>query len=174
MPVLELSLLRLLVPPDSSLLSTLSLARSAVESFSTFPNTFRYLVSPPPSVGAPPTHIYIFGHWASVAQHFEDWIPSEANRSIMAELKHKVVVEWLVHVEGGLEGLGLELGMGGLGNGEEKSGEKVRVARYVVKEGERAEVEGLLERLGVTGRWRVDVEEGALEELDLMDWNEEF
>lgn len=43
--------------------------------------------------------VYLLGGWASVAEHFGDWITSEPNQRLLAELKDAIDIEWLFHLE---------------------------------------------------------------------------
>lgn len=46
-----------------------------------------------------PAYVYLLGGWASVAEHFGDWITSEPNQRLLAELKDKLSIEWLFHLD---------------------------------------------------------------------------
>lgn len=48
---------------------------------------------------ADPAAFYIVGSWDSLEQHLEDWIPSQANQSLLASLKDDIQLEWLVHID---------------------------------------------------------------------------
>lgn len=43
--------------------------------------------------------VYLLGGWASVAEHFGDWITSEPNQRLLAELKDAIDIEWLFHLD---------------------------------------------------------------------------
>lgn len=43
--------------------------------------------------------VYLLGGWASVAEHFGEWITSEPNQRLLAELKDAINIEWLFHLD---------------------------------------------------------------------------
>ncbi|KAI5306295.1 hypothetical protein KEM56_001509 [Ascosphaera pollenicola] len=67
-------------------------AKIAMESFSTYP--FHYYIQAADDV----TYLYIIGAWDSLEQHYDEWIVSDANKSVLGRLKGKVDVEWLYHL----------------------------------------------------------------------------
>ncbi|SPQ27134.1 2ccff58c-e7e6-4803-914e-635f5505848e [Thermothielavioides terrestris] len=46
-----------------------------------------------------PSYIYILGKWDSVAQHMEEWVPSQRNQEIMAGLSEDLELAWIRHVD---------------------------------------------------------------------------
>ncbi|KAL6236517.1 hypothetical protein BDW75DRAFT_206583 [Aspergillus navahoensis] len=45
-----------------------------------------------------PSYIYILGKWDSVAQHMEEWVPSQKNQEIMACLSEGLELVWIQHI----------------------------------------------------------------------------
>jgi hypothetical protein len=95
MGVTELALLQLepgVSIHDTTLRQGLLAAKKAMESFTG--NEF-YLYH---DLEHDPRFIYIIGTWASVAQHWDEWIPSEANQQLLALLAKHVRVHWMFHI----------------------------------------------------------------------------
>ena len=46
-----------------------------------------------------PACIYVIGEWDSLDQHMNDFIPSDANQSLLETLKDKLTVSWLLHLD---------------------------------------------------------------------------
>lgn len=153
MPITELALLRL--TPDTcrtspTLASALSTAKTAMESFTSYPFYFYTQVEDP-------AYIYVIGRWDSLAQHVDEWIPSDANQDILKSVKGLVDVVWLVHMDLGQRKVPVEAGV-------------MRIDRYGVKKGRKGDVERVVEGqksaldracapISVAGGWRIDCEE---------------
>ncbi|KAL4736883.1 hypothetical protein BDV11DRAFT_217026 [Aspergillus similis] len=69
------------------------------------------------------SYIYILGKWDSVAQHTEDWIPSQKNQEIMAGLSEGVELVWIQH---------FALGSDSVDEGIPYSAPVVAISRYPV------------------------------------------
>ncbi|KAE8154319.1 hypothetical protein BDV25DRAFT_136012 [Aspergillus avenaceus] len=91
-PVTELALLRIKPYVDAAVIRpTLSAAAKAQAEYSTFPVHLLQQIEDPAC-------IYLLGGWRSVSVHMDDWIPSDTNQGLLASLKDKLDVEWVIHV----------------------------------------------------------------------------
>ncbi|KAL4812429.1 hypothetical protein BDW67DRAFT_170054 [Aspergillus spinulosporus] len=98
MPVTELACLRLKnsLPLGHSDNSALSIKlRAGVKEQAKYSNARTSLLSQIEN----PSYIYILGKWDSVAQHMEDWVPSQRNQEIMAGLSEGLELAWILHVD---------------------------------------------------------------------------
>lgn len=93
MAVTEIALLRLKTPePTSSTRKILKQAQQAQSEWSGFPVQIACQLEDS-------SYIYILGGWESIAHHNGDWIKSETNQKLLAQLKDDVDVEWMFHVD---------------------------------------------------------------------------
>ncbi|KAL4745571.1 hypothetical protein BDW72DRAFT_208097 [Aspergillus terricola var. indicus] len=98
MPVTELACLRLKnnLPLGHSDNSALSIKlRAGVKEQAKYSNARTSVLSQTED----PSYIYILGQWDSVAQHMEDWVPSQQNQEIMAGLSEGLELVWIQHVD---------------------------------------------------------------------------
>ncbi|KAL3430592.1 hypothetical protein BDV09DRAFT_19398 [Aspergillus tetrazonus] len=98
MPVTELACLRLknslpLGHPDNTALSIK--LRAGVKEQAKYSNAKTSVLSQIED----PSYIYILGKWDSVAQHMEEWVPSQRNQEIMAGLSDGLELAWIQHVD---------------------------------------------------------------------------
>ncbi|KIW02220.1 uncharacterized protein PV09_06374 [Verruconis gallopava] len=95
MTVTELALLKL-SSADGSLSehvrAQLLKAKQAMESFSG--HRFYYLQQI-----EEPSLIYVLGEWASLHQHYAEFIPSAPNQAVLEALRNDVTVVWLSHLD---------------------------------------------------------------------------
>ena len=93
MAVTEIALLRLKTPePSSSTREILKQAQQAQSEWSGYPVQFARQLEDS-------SYFYILGGWESIAHHNGDWIKSETNQKLLAQLKDDVDVEWMFHVD---------------------------------------------------------------------------
>ncbi|EEP78530.1 predicted protein [Uncinocarpus reesii 1704] len=95
MPITEIALLHLkptVTIDDAPVRSSLRAAKLAMESFTGYPFHFYTQVDDP-------SYIYVVGSWATVAQHAEEWIPSQKNQEILASVRDLLDVDWMFHVD---------------------------------------------------------------------------
>jgi heme-degrading monooxygenase HmoA len=95
MPVTKFALLRIKSPTTIDALPLregLRKAKSAMETFTG--NKFYYLQQV-----EDPSYVYILGEWASLKQHYDEWIPSQENKDLLEALKDELDVEWLSHLD---------------------------------------------------------------------------
>jgi hypothetical protein len=93
MPITEFALLRLKEEDPSAI--TKSNLRDVIKeqsAWSKHPVNFVRQIEDQGSV-------YLLGGWASVAEHFGDWITSEPNQRLLAQLKDAIDIEWLFHLD---------------------------------------------------------------------------
>ncbi len=93
MVVTELALLRLLPNislADQTLLRNLAHAKKVLESYTHQPFHFLSQIEDP---------TFIIGSWDSPEQHWNDFIPSPTNQTLLNLLKDQVTVEYLFHVD---------------------------------------------------------------------------
>ncbi|KAI1941399.1 hypothetical protein LOZ66_001915 [Ophidiomyces ophidiicola] len=95
MPVTELALLHLkpsFSADSPNVQSALRLARHSMESFTGYPFYLYTQIEDP-------SYIYVIGSWASVAQHMEQWIPSNKNQELLKSVDGILDVEWMFHLD---------------------------------------------------------------------------
>ncbi|KAL4874571.1 hypothetical protein BJY04DRAFT_203565 [Aspergillus karnatakaensis] len=165
MPVTELATLHLKNnlpldnPTNTHILSQL---RSGLQAQAEYTNATTYLLTQIED----PNYIYILGQWDSVAQHVEEWIPSERNKAIMGGLADEVEVVGLEHLELGSllpakeeesdEGIPYEAAVVGIGRYFLSPLTKVGFARtFGATKHHLKEFQGPRR---ITGGWRVDKE----------------
>ncbi|KAF3388579.1 hypothetical protein F1880_003840 [Penicillium rolfsii] len=93
MPVTEFALLRLKEREPSA--TTKSHLRDVIKEQSAWSKHPVYFVRQIED----PSLLYLLGGWASVAEHFGDWITSEPNQRLLAQLKDAIDIEWLFHLD---------------------------------------------------------------------------
>ncbi|KAE8142869.1 hypothetical protein BDV38DRAFT_234176 [Aspergillus pseudotamarii] len=92
-PVTELALFHLKSSADRvTIRKELLSAAKAQASYSKYP-TYLFTQIEDPS------YIYLLGGWSSVSAHMDDWIPSSTNQSLLASLKEKLDLVYMVHIE---------------------------------------------------------------------------
>ncbi|KAE8370810.1 hypothetical protein BDV27DRAFT_119078 [Aspergillus caelatus] len=131
-PVTELALFHLKSSTDrATIRRELSSVAKAQASYSKYPT---YLFTQIEN----PSYIYLLGGWRSVSAHMDDWIPSSTNQSLLASLKEKLDLVYMVHI--GIDPA--ELGMLRLPAG--RSGEVpivdapvIAIGRYFLKTGQK-------------------------------------
>lgn len=167
MPVTELALLRLkdgVTLTQPTIKARLATAKHAMEAFTNQP--FAYYQQ-----HEDPAFVYLLGSWASVSQHWDEWIPSEANQQLLELLKDDVSVEWMFHVEVDKATLPLEAPV-------------LAVGRHSIKEEKRKEFSTTFDAVKhnlteatkpwpVTGGWRVEpASEGIAEWVLFSGWED--
>ncbi|KAE8168115.1 hypothetical protein BDV40DRAFT_251335 [Aspergillus tamarii] len=131
-PITELALFHLKSSTDrATIRKELLSAANAQASYSKYP-TYLFTQIEDPS------YIYLLGGWSSVSAHMDDWIPSSTNQSLLASLKEKLDLVYMIHIEINPS----ELGMFGLPAG--RSGEVpiveapvIAIGRYFLKAGQK-------------------------------------
>jgi hypothetical protein len=93
MPITEFALLRLKEPEPSA--TTKSNLRDVIKEQSTWSKHPVNFVHQIEDSGL----VYLLGGWESVAEHFGDWITSEPNQRLLAQLKNAIDIEWLFHLD---------------------------------------------------------------------------
>ncbi|KAL4985517.1 hypothetical protein BDW68DRAFT_164961 [Aspergillus falconensis] len=98
MPVAELACLRLknnlpFSHSDNAALSTK--LRAGIDAQAKYSNAKTSVLSQIED----PSYIYIVGKWDSVAQHMEEWVPSQQNQEIMAGLSEGLELVWIQHID---------------------------------------------------------------------------
>ncbi|KAL4783558.1 hypothetical protein BJX76DRAFT_357825 [Aspergillus varians] len=124
MPVTELACLHLknhLSLSDSTNTALATKLRQGITAQARYTNADAYILSQIED----PSYIYILGRWASVAQHMEEWIPSETNQAIMGGMSDGVELTWIQHLDldpstssavtGGEEGIPFTASVVGIG-----------------------------------------------------------
>ncbi|CEO60495.1 hypothetical protein PMG11_05120 [Penicillium brasilianum] len=165
MPITEFALLRLKEQEPSA--QTKSSLRDVVKeqsAWSKYPVNFLRQIEDS-------SLVYLLGGWASVAEHFGDWITSEPNQRLLAELKDAIDIEWLFHLEIDPSANSIPLNAPVLG-----------ISRYFVQASKKDEFENVFTvgaphlgeytaPYGYAGGWRID-KEGEDEEFVLFSgWN---
>ncbi|KAE8332501.1 hypothetical protein BDV39DRAFT_167135 [Aspergillus sergii] len=138
-PITELALFHLKPSTDrATIRRELSSAAKAQASYSKYPTYLFTQVEDP-------SYIYLLGGWSSVSAHMDDWIPSSTNQSLLASLKEKLDLVYLIHIE--LDPA--ELGVFGSPAGEVPivDAPVIAIRRYFLKTGQE---EAFLNRFGET------------------------
>ncbi|KAB8256829.1 hypothetical protein BDV32DRAFT_128538 [Aspergillus pseudonomiae] len=131
-PITELALFHLKPSTDrEAIRRELSSAAKAQASYSKYPTYLFTQVEDP-------SYIYLLGGWSSVSAHMDDWIPSSTNQSLLASLKEKLDLVYMIHID--IDPT--ELGVFGLSTG--RSGEVpivdapvIAIGRYFLRTGEK-------------------------------------
>ncbi|KAJ0423233.1 hypothetical protein BJY00DRAFT_278907 [Aspergillus carlsbadensis] len=162
MPVHELACLRLKNGQhltSASNQETLHKLRAGIAEQARYTNSATHVLSQIED----PSVFYILGKWESVAQHVDEWIPSETNRAIMGGMVEDVELVFLEH-------LGIHSsGMDGDEEGIPISADVVAIGRYFVLHGEKEAftrafnetkhyLEGFSGGKRIWGSWREDME----------------
>ncbi|GAB1198347.1 hypothetical protein APSETT444_007666 [Aspergillus pseudonomiae] len=106
-PITELALFHLKPSTDrEAIRRELSSAAKAQASYSKYPTYLFTQVEDP-------SYIYLLGGWSSVSAHMDDWIPSSTNKSLLASLKEKLDLVYMIHID--IDPI--ELGVFGLSTG---------------------------------------------------------
>ncbi|KAJ5168586.1 uncharacterized protein N7482_004180 [Penicillium canariense] len=93
MPVTEVALLRLKEQePSATVKSGLLDAAKEQSAWSKYSVHFLRQVEDP-------VFVYLLGGWDSVAEHLGDWITSEPNQRLLAQLKDDLDIEWVFHLD---------------------------------------------------------------------------
>ncbi|OGM47903.1 hypothetical protein ABOM_002773 [Aspergillus bombycis] len=92
-PITELALFHLKPSTDRAAIKReLSSAAKAQASYSKYPTHLFAQIEDP-------SYIYLLGGWSSVSAHMDDWIPSSTNQSLVASLKEKLDLVYMVHID---------------------------------------------------------------------------
>lgn len=139
-PITELALFHLKPSTDrATIRRELSSAAKAQASYSKYP-TYLFAQIEDPS------YIYLLGGWSSVSAHMDDWIPSSTNQSLLASLKEKLDLVYLIHIELDPAELGVfGSPVGGSGEVPIVDAPVMAIGRYFLKTGQK---EAFLNRLG--------------------------
>ncbi|GLI76353.1 hypothetical protein PoHVEF18_004625 [Penicillium ochrochloron] len=165
MPITEFALLRLKEEEPSA--TTKSNLRDVIKeqsAWSKHPVNFVRQIEDPGLV-------YLLGGWASVAEHFGDWITSEPNQRLLAQLKDSIGIEWLFHLDIDPSMHSIPLNAPVLG-----------ISRYFVEASKKDEFDSIFKagarHLGeytapysYAGGWRIDKEGGDEEFVLFSGWN---
>ncbi|MCJ1468094.1 hypothetical protein MMC07_006721 [Pseudocyphellaria aurata] len=168
MAVTELALLSLLPPStinDQSLREKLASAKYAMETFTHRAFYFFAQIENP-------AFLYIIGEWEDLEQHYQGYIPSEANRRILESLKDQVSVDWLVHIDTDQKSLPL-------------SAPVLSIGRYFISSGQKEAYSATFEAVShhlrnyiipshVAHGWRLEKEEGddTEESILILGWDD--
>ncbi|KAJ5129476.1 uncharacterized protein N7515_005515 [Penicillium bovifimosum] len=152
MPVTELALLHLRSDPSPSTKSTLLQAQKQQTEYSGYQVTYLRQIQTPAS-------FYLLGGWESIEKHTGEgeWISSETNQTLLAQLKDSIDVAWMFHLD--LDPSTLTI----------PDGPILAIFRYFILPGKKDEFEAIfktglarLERdtapalFSVCGAWRID------------------
>ncbi|KAF3483206.1 uncharacterized protein GIQ15_02530 [Arthroderma uncinatum] len=86
--------------PNETTTSFLRGAKQGMESYTGFPfYIFTQLEDP--------AYVYIVGNWESLSQHYDDWIPSDANQGLLESGKDLFDIAGLAHLDIDQQELGL-------------------------------------------------------------------
>lgn len=166
MPVTELALLHLKAPTTAdtpAFHAGLRKAKHAMENFTG--HEFFYLQQV-----EDPDCIYILGEWDSLQQHYNEFIPSDENKSLLESLKDVIEVEWLSHLDVPVAQIQL-------------ISPYLSIGRHMIKEGVREKFETCfqekrtyLDRFVTEGRpaggWKIDDDRKGEEFVLFSPWKE--
>ncbi|EEQ30938.1 hypothetical protein McanMca71_003492 [Microsporum canis] len=86
--------------PNETTTAFLRNAKQSMESYTGFPfYIFTQLEDP--------AHVYIVGNWETLAQHYDDWIPSDANQGLLESGKDLFDIAGLAHLDIDQQELGI-------------------------------------------------------------------
>ncbi|KAL5404006.1 hypothetical protein PMIN03_009454 [Paraphaeosphaeria minitans] len=116
-------------------------------------------------------HTYIVGKWASVEQHMNAWIPSEANQGLLKDLGPFIDLDYLFHID---------VSFGSIPPSEESP--IFSVGRHVMESEKRPDFETTFKnrRSGlevhapgsINGGWRIEKEPGREEFVLFTPWRD--
>ncbi|KAF2447591.1 hypothetical protein P171DRAFT_407864 [Karstenula rhodostoma CBS 690.94] len=116
-----------------------------------------------------PNRIYIVGQWASVEQHMNEWIPSEANQGLLKELVSLIDVDYLFHID---------VSLGSIPPNDKAP--IFSVGKHVMESDERPGFESTFDKRrsdleahapgSISGGWRIEKEPGREEFVLFVPW----
>ncbi|KAF2800913.1 hypothetical protein K505DRAFT_320142 [Melanomma pulvis-pyrius CBS 109.77] len=137
-----------------------------------------------------PSLIYLIGHWDSLDQHMNGFIPSAENQSLLESLKNELSIEFFFHIDAWHNDLPLwpwpKEGTDTPEGGDNREDSTVwSIARYFVKDGKRKEFTDTIKADGWPlqshlaegryggGGWRVDKDEDKEEFVLFLPWRDD-